>query len=176
MSDSLRPNGLLPVRLLCQWDSPGKNTGVDCHVFLQWIFPTQGLNPRLLCVPALTARFFITSTTCEAPSIYWGVYSNVVSSERISIHIYRIVCPRPYSVSLLTLLCFFSNPSSQSDVCTRCVGGICLLSGGWKLKALLKEGFFFWLFPSSIPVITILWSCLWFSVRIWENSAINKEE
>ena len=27
---------------------PGKNTGVDCHVLLQGIFPTHGLNPRLL--------------------------------------------------------------------------------------------------------------------------------
>ena len=28
--------------------SPGKNTGVGCHVLLQGIFPAQGLNPRLL--------------------------------------------------------------------------------------------------------------------------------
>ena len=27
---------------------PGKNTGVDCHSFLQGIFPTQGSNPGLL--------------------------------------------------------------------------------------------------------------------------------
>ena len=29
--------------------SPGKNTGVGCHALLQGIFPTQGLNPCLLC-------------------------------------------------------------------------------------------------------------------------------
>ena len=29
-------------RLLCPWDSPGKNTRVDCHFFLQEIFLTQG--------------------------------------------------------------------------------------------------------------------------------------
>ena len=29
-------------------DSPGKNTGVDCHALLQGIFPTQGWNPGLL--------------------------------------------------------------------------------------------------------------------------------
>ena len=29
-------------------NSPGKNTGVDCHAFLQGIFPTQGSNPGLL--------------------------------------------------------------------------------------------------------------------------------
>ena len=28
-------------------DSPGKNTGVGCHVLLQGIFPTQGSNPDL---------------------------------------------------------------------------------------------------------------------------------
>ena len=35
LSDSLRPHGLWPVRLLCPWDSPGKNTGMDCHSLLQ---------------------------------------------------------------------------------------------------------------------------------------------
>ena len=28
-------------------NSPGKNTGVDCHSLLQGVFPTQGSNPRL---------------------------------------------------------------------------------------------------------------------------------
>ena len=37
----------LAHRLLCPWDSPGKNTGVGYHAFLQGIFPTQGLNLRL---------------------------------------------------------------------------------------------------------------------------------
>ena len=31
-------------------DSLSKNTGVDCHTFLQEIFPTQRLNPSVLCV------------------------------------------------------------------------------------------------------------------------------
>ena len=41
---------LHPTRLFCPWDSPGKNTGMRCHFFLQGIFSTQGLNPRLLHV------------------------------------------------------------------------------------------------------------------------------
>ena len=48
VSDSLRPRGLEPARLLCPWDFPGKNAGVDCHSLLQRIFPTQGVNPYLL--------------------------------------------------------------------------------------------------------------------------------
>ena len=42
----LQPHG--PARLLCPWDSPGKNTGVGYHFLLQGIFPTQGSNSRLL--------------------------------------------------------------------------------------------------------------------------------
>ena len=45
---TLRPWGLQPTRLLCPWDSPGKNTGVGCHSLLQGIFPTQESNPGLL--------------------------------------------------------------------------------------------------------------------------------
>ena len=35
MSDSLRPHGLSPTRLLRPWEFPGKSTGVGCHFFLQ---------------------------------------------------------------------------------------------------------------------------------------------
>ena len=47
MSDSLWPHGFQPGRLLCPWDSPGKNAGVGCHALLQGIFPTQGSNSGL---------------------------------------------------------------------------------------------------------------------------------
>ena len=36
------------TRLLCPWDSPGKNTGVGCYFLLQGIFPTQGSNLHFL--------------------------------------------------------------------------------------------------------------------------------
>ena len=48
MSNSLWPYGLSPARLLCPWDSSGKNTRVDCHFLIQGIFSTQGSNPGLL--------------------------------------------------------------------------------------------------------------------------------
>ena len=34
---TLRPHGQQSTRLLCPWDSPGKNTGVGCHFRLQRI-------------------------------------------------------------------------------------------------------------------------------------------
>ena len=65
MSSSLRPYGLWPTRVLCLWDSPGKNTGVGCHAL-------QGSSrPRIetgsLSSPILTSRFFATSAMCEEP-------------------------------------------------------------------------------------------------------------
>ena len=49
MTNSLRPYGLQLTRLLCPWDSLGKNTGVRCRAFLQGIFLTQESNLHLLC-------------------------------------------------------------------------------------------------------------------------------
>ena len=48
MSNSLRPHGLWPTRLLHPRDFPGKGTGVGGHFLLQGIFMTQRLNPGLL--------------------------------------------------------------------------------------------------------------------------------
>ena len=49
MSESLLPQGPLPPRLLCPWDSPGKNTGgAGCYALLQGIVPIQGSNLSLL--------------------------------------------------------------------------------------------------------------------------------
>ena len=45
--DSLPPPRLYPTRLLCPWDSQGKNTGVGSHALLQGLFPTQGSKPDL---------------------------------------------------------------------------------------------------------------------------------
>ena len=44
VSNSLQPQGLLPTKLLCPWNSPGKNTGVGSYSLFQGIFLTQGSN------------------------------------------------------------------------------------------------------------------------------------
>ena len=49
-------------------DSPGNNSGMDCHFLLQVFFLTQGWNPCLLCF-LQADRFFTTSTTWEAPPL-----------------------------------------------------------------------------------------------------------
>ena len=52
--------------LLRPWDSPGKNTWVDCQTLFQGFAPAQGWDPCLLS-PALGGGFFTTSVTWEAP-------------------------------------------------------------------------------------------------------------
>ena len=48
LSDSLRPHGLQPSKLLCPWDFPAENPGVGCHFLLQGIFLTQVSDSCLL--------------------------------------------------------------------------------------------------------------------------------
>ena len=66
MFNSTRPHGLEPARLLCPWDSPGKNKGVGCHALLQGIFLTQDCSPLLMSL-ALAGRSFTIRATWEAP-------------------------------------------------------------------------------------------------------------
>ena len=47
MSDSLRPHGLQPARLLCPWGLSRQGYWKSCLALLQGIFPTQRLNPGL---------------------------------------------------------------------------------------------------------------------------------
>ena len=60
VSDSLGSHGLQPTRLLCPWNSPGKNTGVGSHALLQGILPTQGSNLHLLHGRWIFFFFFTT--------------------------------------------------------------------------------------------------------------------
>ena len=58
---------MLPTRLLCPRDSPGKNTGVGCQCPPLGDLPNPGIESTSLMSPALAVRFFTTSATWEAP-------------------------------------------------------------------------------------------------------------
>ena len=53
LSDSERPCGLQPAKVLYPWDSPGKNTGVGCQCPYSGDLVDPGIEPasllRLLC-------------------------------------------------------------------------------------------------------------------------------
>ena len=86
MSDSVRPHRRQPTRLCRPWDSPGKNTGVGCHFFLQCM--KVKVKVKLLS----RVRFLATSWTAAhqaPPSMgfsrqeYWsGVPSPSVANHR----------------------------------------------------------------------------------------------
>ena len=52
VSDSPRPHGLQPGRLLCPWETSGKNIGVSCYSLLPGDLPDPGIKPGS---PALQA-------------------------------------------------------------------------------------------------------------------------
>ena len=60
VSCSLQPHGLSPARLICPWDSPGKNTGVGLPFPPPGDLPDPGIKPASLASPALAGRFFTT--------------------------------------------------------------------------------------------------------------------
>ena len=74
MSDSLQPYGLWPARLLCPWDSVGRNAGVGCRALLQGVFPTQG-SAASLTSPALAAGF-TSATTCIYAFADWELLAD----------------------------------------------------------------------------------------------------
>jgi len=56
LSDSVRPHRRQPTRLPCPWDSPGKNTGVDCHFLLQCMKVKSLSRIQLLATPWTAAH------------------------------------------------------------------------------------------------------------------------
>ena len=86
MSDSLQPHGLYPIRLLCPWDSLGKNSGVGCYFLLQGIFLTQGSNPCLLSllhwqVDSLPLRYLRSPCSLQTTLISTVLDWNLLNEE-----------------------------------------------------------------------------------------------
>ena len=67
MSDSLRPHGLWPTRLLHPWDFLGKSSRVGCHFLLQGSLPNPGIEPRS---PAFQADALTSEPLLPHISIY----------------------------------------------------------------------------------------------------------
>jgi len=87
VSDSSRPQGLQPTRLLHPWDFPGKSTGVGCHCLLR----------------------IISSVPDKVKAVY--VFSSCIAKQ-----IFTIVCWQCLSkfkeVNPLYSLCYIKNTNS----------------------------------------------------------------
>ena len=113
VSDSLRPCGLKPTRLLCPWDFPGKSTGVDCHFLLQGIFLTQGLNPGPL-------HYKQTLLPSEPPGKSLKLHSNNIYLVKFTFSdLWR-------DFVLLTLYLHFAYPSLCLEQCKDSIHVCCI--------------------------------------------------
>ena len=109
VSDSVRPHRRQPTRLPCPWDSPCKNTGVDCHFLLQCMKVKRESEVAQLCLTLVTpwtaayqaplSMGFSSKSTgvgchcllCLSPLVTTSVFS-VVRTNSPSFLFYSLVC------------------------------------------------------------------------------------
>ena len=100
VSDSSRPHGLQPTRLLRPWDFPGKSTGVGCHCLLQ----SLGLSDTKACAfnrNNVWPLCWLLLNTSSCYPLIW-VLNLIIASVS-----YTLVCFwAVYSISLICLLRF----------------------------------------------------------------------
>ena len=100
VSDSVQPHRQQPTRLPRPWDSPGKNTGVDCHFLLQCMKVKSESEVSQLC-PTLSDPM-----DCSLPgsSIHGIFQARVLEWGAIA-----------FSQQLLPYL-FLTCPTNKSDI------------------------------------------------------------
>ena len=106
-SDSLQPYGMQSTRLLCSWDSPGKNIEAGCHALLQGIFLTQGWNLCLLHQQA-------GSLPLVPPGKPKRLLSSVQSLSRVQLFATPWTTPCQSSLSIINSQSFLKFTSIES--------------------------------------------------------------
>ena len=116
VSDSSRPHGQQPTRLLRQWDSPGKSTGVSCHCPLRYL---QQLN-NFCANRESRNRIYFLSVLCSLSVVSDSFATPWTAAHQASLSIAN-------SWSLLKLICTESvMPSNHLTLC--CPLSFCLQS------------------------------------------------
>ena len=93
VSDSQRPHGLQPTRLLHPWDFPGKSTGLGCHCLLRVVrageFKSSAASDRLgdpecrrcnLCWPQFLTQKWEHLDNADFPAPTMGILEKMVMS------------------------------------------------------------------------------------------------
>ena len=70
VSDSLRPYGLLPPRLLCPWDFSRQEYCSGLPFPTPGDLPNPGIEPSSFVSPALAGGFFITASPGKPVFVY----------------------------------------------------------------------------------------------------------
>ena len=131
MSSSLFPHGLQPAKLLCPWNSPGKDTGVDNHFHLHRISPTKESNP----ISYIAGRFFNILATREACSSSKGCYGFMLSPSVMSDSLQLMDCSLPgssvHGILQASILESVSIPFSRGSSGPTNWACISLIAGGF---------------------------------------------
>ena len=114
-----------PGRLLCPWDSLGKNTGVGCHILLQGIFPTQesiwGLLHCRWILNQLSHKGSLRILPFPSPIIHTVKGFGIVSKAEID--------------AFLELSCFFHDPADVGNLISGRGNPACRGTFGGRRKA-----------------------------------------
>ena len=115
VSDSSRPHGLQPTRLLGPWDFPGKSTGVGCHwvlLFLSFIVPTFAWNVPLVSLIFLK-RYLVFLCIVDLRRLYY--LSLLFFETRVYVFnwVYLSLSPSPFTSLLLSAI---SRASSDNCI------------------------------------------------------------
>ena len=121
---------MAPARLLCPWNSPGKNTGVSCHVHSPGDLPNPGIKPTSPMSPALAGGFYATSDTWEAHEkvsdiikytslcidmfvYYSGIVGSYICTPFLHLYITHLYISQGYSgIQLCLNIKFYHQPFS----------------------------------------------------------------
>ena len=96
---TLRPHRRQPTRLLCPWDSPGKNPGVGCHFLLQCMKVKSEREVAQSC-PTLSDPVDYslpgssTHATFQARVLEWGAIAFSGITPHVLTNHCVFICPR----------------------------------------------------------------------------------
>ena len=117
-------------RLLSPWGSPGKNTGVDCHLLLPGVFLTQGSNPvslalagglyttvppGKLCVYGGIIIIYTQVFNCVEGQCPQTPYCSGVNSTSL-LESFKIKIPSPVAVSISSKAFRVDSPTATTSV------------------------------------------------------------
>ena len=149
ISNSLRPHGPQPTRLLCPWNFPGRNTWVGCHFLLQvWIYirslfskiQNNFVKGRQMVDKTLSQNLSSTSCTFSAEFSDQGDFSFLVI--RICLMVVALV------IELYTFHMFYFPPRYHAELRSK---NIWISAGSF----VFSFSFFFFSFSSQCGRIII---------------------
>ena len=125
MSDSVRPHGLKPTRLLHPWDFPGKSIGVGCHCLLLSKITSYPKLVGCLVAQLLNPPGSFVHEISQGRILEWVAISYSMGSSWPSDwnHLFWESC-----ISRWVLTTAPPTPTSQTLVCIRITWRTCELS------------------------------------------------